>query len=93
MDVKLVSVETADSIRLDGVLRGPEVRGAASMASDAVIFHHGIGGNLYNASFSLRARASRPPGRRPPVHGPRRPGSAGVPPARPPPQGPPSRLV
>jgi pimeloyl-ACP methyl ester carboxylesterase len=51
MDVKLVSVETADGVRLDGVLREPAHRGAGRLGIDAVIFHHGVGGNFYNASY------------------------------------------
>lgn len=51
MDVKLVSVETGDGVRLDGILRLPEQGRSTRLGIDAVIFHHGVGGNFYNPSF------------------------------------------
>lgn len=51
MDVELVSVATSDDVRLSGALRKPERQGTSRLGADAVIFHHGVGGNFYNPSF------------------------------------------
>jgi dipeptidyl aminopeptidase/acylaminoacyl peptidase len=47
--VELVNLTTADEVRLDGVLTRPQR--AAALGLDAVILHHGVGGNFYKASF------------------------------------------
>jgi pimeloyl-ACP methyl ester carboxylesterase len=51
MDVELVSVETADHLRLSGALRRPQREASTQLGADAVVFHHGVGGNFYNPSF------------------------------------------
>lgn len=52
MQVDLVHVETADDVRLDGVLRTPAVGlEAGRLGLDLVICHHGVGGNFYNQYF------------------------------------------
>src|SRR5687767_3884524 len=51
MVVNIVSVETGDGVHLDGILREPQQRGVPRLGIDAVIFHHGVGGNFYNPSF------------------------------------------
>jgi pimeloyl-ACP methyl ester carboxylesterase len=51
MDVKLVTVQTVDGVRLDGALRQPARSGASELGIDAFIVHHGVGGNFYNPSF------------------------------------------
>lgn len=47
--VEIVSVDTADGIRLEGSLRRAE--GAASLGLDCLIMHHGFSGNFYRAGF------------------------------------------
>jgi pimeloyl-ACP methyl ester carboxylesterase len=47
---ELVSVQTSDGVRLDGALRTP-TSSATTAGPDVVIFHHGVGGNFYGASF------------------------------------------
>jgi len=51
MDVELVSVATSDHVRLSGALRKPERPGTSRLGADAVLFHHGVGGNFYSPSF------------------------------------------
>jgi pimeloyl-ACP methyl ester carboxylesterase len=51
MDVQLVNVETDDGVRLDGYLRAARTGGSAAVGVDAVICHHGVGGNFYAPSF------------------------------------------
>jgi pimeloyl-ACP methyl ester carboxylesterase len=51
MKVELVSIETSDQVRLSGALRRPEPGTAKHLGADAVLFHHGVGGNFYNPSF------------------------------------------
>jgi len=51
MNVELVSVQTSDHVRLAGALRTPDTSSATRLGADAVIFHHGVGGNFYNPSF------------------------------------------
>jgi pimeloyl-ACP methyl ester carboxylesterase len=51
MNVELVSVNTSDGIVLNGGLRKPAQTGASRLGIDVVIFHHGVAGNFYNASF------------------------------------------
>jgi pimeloyl-ACP methyl ester carboxylesterase len=51
MNVDLVSVETSDGIRLDGAWRKPAPGQSPRLGVDAIIFHHGVAGNFYNASF------------------------------------------
>jgi len=50
MQVELVSVETADGVRLDGALRRP-AGGDKRLGLDLLICHHGVGGNFYNPYF------------------------------------------
>jgi pimeloyl-ACP methyl ester carboxylesterase len=49
--VDLVSVQTADEVRLDGALRTPPQGPEARLGLDLVICHHGVGGNFYNQYF------------------------------------------
>ncbi|MPZ50593.1 MAG: alpha/beta fold hydrolase [Dehalococcoidia bacterium] len=49
--IELVRVETADGVRLDGSLRRPDPGAPASLAIDAVIMHHGVGGNFYASPY------------------------------------------
>ncbi len=51
MHVELVSIETADGVRLGGYLRTPSAANTAKLGVDVVICHHGVGGNFYAASF------------------------------------------
>ena len=50
MLVDLVSVETRDKVRLDGILRRPAVS-PSQLGVDLVILHHGVGGNFYDAGM------------------------------------------
>ena len=47
MLVDLVNVETADGLRLDGILREP-TSGPSRLGVDLVILHHGVSGNFYD---------------------------------------------
>jgi len=51
MQVDLVSVATADDVRLDGALRTPDVGAAGRLGLDLLICHHGVAGNFYNPYF------------------------------------------
>ena len=53
LHVELVHVQTSDGVRLSGVLRQPPASAPASssLPIDAVILHHGVGGNFYNPAF------------------------------------------
>ena len=51
MKVDLVSVQTADGVRLDGALRTPPAPSEARLGLDLVICHHGVGGNFYGQYF------------------------------------------
>jgi pimeloyl-ACP methyl ester carboxylesterase len=48
MIADMVNVKTRDGIRLDGTFRAPSQRHASRLGIDAVILHHGVGGNFYN---------------------------------------------
>jgi pimeloyl-ACP methyl ester carboxylesterase len=48
MIVDLVNVQTRDGIHLDGTWRKPHPERASQLGVDAVIFHHGVGGNFYS---------------------------------------------
>ena len=45
--MELVSVETGDGVHLDGVWQEPSTSGASRLGVDAVVMHHGVGGNFY----------------------------------------------
>ncbi|MGH2365744.1 MAG: alpha/beta hydrolase [Chloroflexota bacterium] len=47
--LELVSLTTADGVRLDGSVVVPEQR--RDLGFDAVILHHGVGSNFYGTSF------------------------------------------
>lgn len=47
MLVDLVKVDTRDGVRLDGTLQRPREPKTCDLDVDAVIFHHGVGGNFY----------------------------------------------
>src|SRR3954452_15100597 len=49
MLVDLVSVETADGVRLDGALRTPPQGTPQRLGLDLVICHHGQAGNFYGS--------------------------------------------
>jgi pimeloyl-ACP methyl ester carboxylesterase len=51
MGIELVSVRTNDGVRLDGVLTQPANASSNTLGIDAVILHHGVGGNFYRESF------------------------------------------
>ena len=51
MNVELVQAETADGVPLNGALRLPEPGATGSLPVDAVVMHHGIGGNFYREYF------------------------------------------
>jgi pimeloyl-ACP methyl ester carboxylesterase len=51
MSLELVSVQTKDGVRLDGTWRRSEAGRASTLGIDAVILHHGVGGNFYGASL------------------------------------------
>jgi pimeloyl-ACP methyl ester carboxylesterase len=51
VNVELVRVVTADGVRLDGALRRPAEGAGSRLPFDALIMHHGVGGNFYKESF------------------------------------------
>jgi pimeloyl-ACP methyl ester carboxylesterase len=54
MTVELVRTVAADGVRLVGMLREPAPGIDARLPVDAVIMHHGVGGNFYNEHFHDR---------------------------------------
>src|SRR4051812_42127211 len=50
MNGEIVSVETADGVGLDGILRQPAAGAANDLPVDVMIMHHGIGGKFYHHS-------------------------------------------
>lgn len=56
--VELVSCVTSDGVRLDGVLQRSEARVSPTLDFDAVILHHGFGGNFYARSFFAQMQES-----------------------------------
>lgn len=51
MSIELVQVRTDDGVRLDGVLTLPANSPTPALGVDAMILHHGVGGNFYGQSF------------------------------------------
>jgi pimeloyl-ACP methyl ester carboxylesterase len=51
MHIELERVQTEDGMLLHGALRRPAVGAASQLGADAVIMHHGVGGNFYNPHF------------------------------------------
>jgi pimeloyl-ACP methyl ester carboxylesterase len=51
VNVELVGVDTEDGLRLAGAWRRPAPGTRPGLGVDAVICHHGHGGNFYNPSF------------------------------------------
>lgn len=49
MNVDLVNTQTSDGVVLSGAWRRPTA--SPALGVDAVIMHHGVGGNFYNPSF------------------------------------------
>src|SRR5690349_6680923 len=58
MSLELISTVTSDGIRLDGMLRRPDAGVAPGFGFDAVILHHGFGGNFYARSFFAQMQES-----------------------------------
>ena len=58
MSLELVSITTSDGVRLDGTLRRPDAGVASRLGVDAVILHHGFGGNFYARSFFAQMQES-----------------------------------
>ena len=51
MNVELIRVHTEDSVDLEGMLRQPASGVTSRLPIDAVIMHHGVGGNFYRQYF------------------------------------------
>jgi hypothetical protein len=47
MNVELIRVHTEDGIELEGILRQPASGVTSQLPIDAIIMHHGVGGNFY----------------------------------------------
>lgn len=51
MLIDLVTVKTADNVRLDGMLSRPATGTMPTLGFDVAIMHHGVGGTFYSANF------------------------------------------